>query len=88
MDSEGTPELGVDDLTALVGRLQDQRVEDWVRLVRHGSVVPLAVERSLSWRLTRPVRLAQTAVGVLKRDGSRKFWTTVRARLRRAAGRP
>jgi hypothetical protein len=66
-----------------VAALQDARVEDWVRLVRFGSVVPRAVETSLSWRLTRPVRLAQVAFGVLKRDGANRFWATVRARLRR-----
>jgi hypothetical protein len=70
-------------LESQVSELKDARVEDWVRLVRYGSVVPLAVETSLSWRVTRPVRLAQTAVGVLRRDGANRFWATVRARLRR-----
>ena len=75
-----------DDYAAISARLsevQDLKVEEWVRLVRHSSTVPLAVERSLSWRLTRPVRLAQTAILVYRRDGSHRFWTTVRYRLRR-----
>lgn len=67
--------------------LQDQRVEDWVRLIRYGGTIPLVVERSLSWRLTRPVRLAQTAMLVLRRDGANRFWATVFYRLRRLVTR-
>jgi hypothetical protein len=75
-----------DALEALAA-LQSQRVEEWVALVRFGDVIPLAVENSLSWKLTRPVRLAQTAMKVLRRDGFNRFWATVRARLRRLVGR-
>lgn len=85
-----TPAEGTGDvvrLTALVETLQDQRVEEWVRLVRHGAVIPRSVENSLSWKITRPVRLAQTAVGVLRRDGANRFWATVRVRLRRVISR-
>jgi len=70
-----------------VEALQNQRVEDWVRLVRHGSVIPLSVEKSLSWRITRPVRLGQTAVDVLRRDGANRFISTARVRLRRLLSR-
>ena len=67
--------------------LQNERVEDWLHLVRHGDVIPSSVERSLSWRLTRPVRLAQTAGAVLRRDGFRTFRTIAITRLRRMVKR-
>jgi hypothetical protein len=66
-----------------VSQLQNQRVDEWVRLIRFGAVVPLAVEESLSWKLTRPVRLAQTAIRVLRRDGMNQFLATARGRIRR-----
>jgi hypothetical protein len=75
------------DAREALAALQSQRVEEWVALVRFGDVIPLSVENSLSWKLTRPVRLAQTAVKVLRRDGITRFWATVRARLRRLVGR-
>ncbi|WBU37782.1 hypothetical protein [Homoserinibacter sp. YIM 151385] len=74
-------------LRAELRRAQDQQVERWLHLVRHGEVVPASIERSLSWRLTRPVRLAQTAAGVLRREGPNKFWAIVRSRLRRLVRR-
>jgi hypothetical protein len=55
--------------------------------VRHGSVIPRSVETSLSWRITRPVRLGETAIGVLRRDGANRFWATVRVRVRRMLAR-
>lgn len=79
-----------DDSPSLAARLeavQNAKVEAWVRLVRYSSTVPIAVERSLSWRLTRPVRLAQTAALVYRRDGANRFWSTVFYRLRRLATR-
>jgi hypothetical protein len=75
------------DLEARLAALQNARVEEWLRLVRHGDIIPSAVERSVSWRLTRPVRLAQTAAGVLRRDGLDTFRAIAVARLRRMAGR-
>jgi len=72
-------------LSAAVIELQNQRVDEWVRLIRYGAVVPRSIEDSLSWKLTRPVRLAQTATRVLRRDGLHTFAATVRARLRRNA---
>lgn len=75
------------DLRAQLETLQNQRVEEWVHLIRYGGTVPAAVERSLSWRITRPVRLAQTAMLVLRRDGANRFWATVFYRLRRLAKR-
>lgn len=75
------------DLAAELAALQNEKVEQWVRLIRFGGTIPLAVERSLSWRLTRPVRLAQTAMLVLRRDGLNRFWATVLYRLRRLAAR-
>lgn len=74
-------------LEARLEALQNERVEEWVRLVRYSSTVPIAVERSLSWRLTRPVRLAQTAALVYRRDGANRFWSTVFYRLRRLVTR-
>ena len=79
--------LDAEQLAAELAALQDQKVEDWVRLIRFGGTIPLAVERSLSWRMTRPVRLAQTAVLVLRRDGANRFWATVLYRLRRLVTR-
>jgi hypothetical protein len=76
--------------TALAGKLaalQDEKVEEWVRLIRYGGTIPLVVERSLSWRITRPIRLAQTALLVLRRDGANRFWATVFYRLRRLVTR-
>ena len=73
----------VTELEASVDRLQQESVEEWLRLVRHGSVVPRFVETSASWRITRPLRLAETAVGVLRREGAHRFWATVRGRLGR-----
>jgi hypothetical protein len=70
-------------LSAELRELKDQQVEEWVRLIRFGAVVPLAIEESLSWKLTRPVRLAQTALRVLRRDGAHTFIATARARLGR-----
>jgi hypothetical protein len=75
------------DLEARLAALQNARVEEWLRLIRHGDVIPAAVERSVSWRLTRPVRLAQTAAGVLRRDGLDTFRSIAITRLRRMAGR-
>ncbi len=75
------------ELAARLAALQNEKVEDWVRLIRFGGTIPLAVETSLSWRMTRPVRLAQTAVLVLRRDGFNKFWATVFYRLRRLVAR-
>jgi hypothetical protein len=72
---------------AALAALQDQRVEEWIALVRYGSVIPLAVENSLSWRITRPIRLMQTAAKVLRQDGSHRFWATARSRVRRRFGR-
>ena len=72
---------------ARLAALEDQKVEEWVRLIRFGGAIPLAVERSLSWRITRPLRLAQTAMLVLRRDGANRFWATVFYRLRRLATR-
>jgi hypothetical protein len=74
-------------LARQLAALQDQKVEDWVRLIRYGGTIPLAVERSLSWRITRPIRLGQTALLVLRRDGANRFWATVFYRLRRLATR-
>ena len=74
-------------LRARLDEVQNQKVEEWVRLVRYSSTVPIAVERSLSWRLTRPVRLAQTAALVYRRDGVNRFWSTVFYRLRRLVTR-
>ncbi|MEO8095852.1 MAG: hypothetical protein ABI632_13100 [Pseudolysinimonas sp.] len=78
---------GGTDATAQLAALQNERVEDWVRMIRQAAIVAAAVERSLSWRLTRPVRLGQTAVRVLRRDGAGRFWATVFYRLRRLASR-
>jgi hypothetical protein len=75
------------DLEAQLAALQQEKVEDWVRLIRFGGTIPLVVERSLSWRLTRPVRLAQTAVLVYRRDGANRFWATVLYRFRRLVTR-
>jgi hypothetical protein len=72
---------------AQLAALQNERVEDWLAMIRQADIVPAAVERSLSWRLTRPVRLGQTAVRVLRRDGAGRFWATVLYRLRRLASR-
>ena len=55
-------------LQAVVSSLQDQKVEEWVRLVRFGSVIPRAVETSVSWRITRPIRLGQGAEVPLRKD--------------------
>ena len=77
-----------DDSPSLAARLeavQNAKVEEWVRLIRYGAVVPRSIEDSLSWKLTRPVHLAQTATRVLRRDGLHTFAATVRARLRRNA---
>jgi hypothetical protein len=90
MDSAGRPAPEAPDVARLraeLAALQDARVDEWLRLVRFGGVIPLNVERSLSWRLTRPVRLAETAVGVLRRDGSARFWSAVRVRLGRLVRR-
>jgi len=82
------PATGGDaDLAARLEALQNERVADWVALIRGSEIVPVAVERSLSWRLTRPVRLAQTAVRVLRRDGFGRFLATVVYRLRRLVSR-
>lgn len=67
--------------------LQNARVEEWVRMIRDADIVPVSVERSLSWRLTRPVRLGQTAIKVLRQDGWTRFWATVYYRLRRLVTR-
>jgi hypothetical protein len=75
------------ELRASIVGLQNARVEEWVALIRYGSTVPLAVERSFSWRVTRPIRLAQTAVLVYKRDGANRFWATVFYRIRRLVTR-
>jgi hypothetical protein len=75
------------DAERRLAALQDERVADWVTMIRGSEIVPVAVERSLSWRLTRPVRLGQTAVRVLRRDGAGRFWATVLYRLRRLATR-
>jgi hypothetical protein len=76
-----------DELRGQLVALQNERVEDWVRLIRYGATVPLAVERSLSWRITRPLRLVQTAFTVLRRDGANRFFATVLYRLRRLVRR-
>lgn len=78
---------GGSNAPAQLAALQNERVEDWVRMIRQADIVPAAVERSLSWRLTRPVRLGQTAMRVLRRDGAGRFWATVFYRLRRLASR-
>jgi hypothetical protein len=75
------------DAGSRLAALQDERVEDWLSMIRRADIVPVAVERSLSWRITRPVRLGQTAMQVLRRDGWRRFWATVLYRLRRLASR-
>jgi hypothetical protein len=75
------------ELEARLAALQNEKVEDWVRLLRFGGTIPVAIENSLSWRLTRPVRLAQTAMLVLRRDGANRFWATVFYRLRRLVKR-
>ena len=67
--------------------LQNVRVEEWVRMIRDADIVPISVERSLSWRLTRPVRLGQTAIKVYRQDGPTRFWATVGYRLRRLVTR-
>lgn len=72
-----------ESLRAELRALQNQKVEEWVRLIRYGGTVPLAIERSLSWRITRPLRLMQTAVTVLRRDGLNRFLATVNYRLKR-----
>lgn len=74
-------------LRSSLAAVQNQQVERWLHLVRHGDVVPASIERSLSWRLTRPVRLAQTAGRVLRREGPNKFWAIARTRLRRLVRR-
>lgn len=78
-----TPDLSAENarLRRELADLQDQQVEDWVRLIRYGAVVPLTIEESLSWKLTRPVRLAQTALRVLRRDGAHTFIAIARSRL-------
>jgi hypothetical protein len=78
---------GETDAEQRLAALQDERVADWVAMIRGAEIVPVAVERSLSWRLTRPVRLGETAVRVLRRDGAGRFWATVFYRLRRLATR-
>jgi hypothetical protein len=80
-------ESDVAALRAELARLREQNVEEWIRAIRYGSTIPLAVEQSLSWRLTRPVRLAQTAWKVLRQDGVHRFWATTLYRLRRLVGR-
>jgi hypothetical protein len=80
-------DLSAPQLATQLAALQDAKVEEWVRLIRFGGTIPLAVERSLSWRLTRPVRLAETAMLVLRRDGANRFWATVFYRLRRLVTR-
>lgn len=70
-------------VSAQLDSVRDQQVEEWVRLIRFGAVVPLAIEESLSWKLTRGVRFAQTAGRVLRRDGAHTFVAIARARLAR-----
>lgn len=83
----GRAAAAASDAEAQLAALQNERVEDWLSMIRRADIVPVAVERSLSWRLTRPVRLGQTAVKVLRRDGAGRFWATVFYRLRRLASR-
>jgi hypothetical protein len=89
-ESSATPVEVDSDISAIRAELdavRNQQVEEWLRLVRFGSVIPRSVETSLSWRITRPIRLAQTAVGVLRRDGAHRFWATTVSRLRRMVAR-
>jgi hypothetical protein len=77
----------VDTVRAELATVREQQVEEWLRLVRFGSVIPRSVETSLSWRITRPLRLAETAIGVFRRDGAHRFWATTVSRLRRMVTR-
>lgn len=76
-----------DQLMRRVGELQTQHVREWLDLIKSGTVVPLHVANSFSWRVTRPLRLAGTAMTLLRREGAGTVWAAVLERLRRLTGR-
>jgi hypothetical protein len=76
-----------DALVARVEELQSQQVREWLDLIRHGTVVPLHVANSLSWRVTKPFRMIKVAVELLKREGIGTVFATTIEWFRRASGR-
>jgi hypothetical protein len=76
-----------DALKARVAELQSQQVREWLDLIRHGTVVPLQVSTSLSWRVTKPFRMIRVAVELLKREGIGTVFATTIEWFRRMAGR-
>jgi hypothetical protein len=74
-------------LQARIAELQSQQVRDWLDLIRHGTVVPLHVATSLSWRVTKPFRMITVAFELLKREGLGTVFATTIEWFRRAAGR-
>jgi len=77
----------VERLTRELETLREQKVDDWLQQIRYGSVVPLGVERSLSWRITKPIRLVDAAITVVRHDGVERLIALLRARRARRAGR-
>jgi hypothetical protein len=76
-----------DALAARVAELQTQQVREWLDLIRHGTVVPLHVATSLSWRVTKPFRMISVAFELLKREGLGTVVATTIEWFRRASGR-
>jgi len=88
-DQQDAPAAGAEAerLARELDRLRDQKVDEWLEQIRYGSVVPLGVERSLSWRITKPIRLAEAAITVVRYDGFGRLMALLRARRARRAGR-
>jgi hypothetical protein len=74
-------------LEARIAELQSQQVREWLDLIRHGTVVPLHVANSLSWRVTKPFRMITVAFELLKREGLGTVIATTIEWFRRATGR-
>ncbi len=59
----------VAELEEQLAALRRDTVETWVRTVLHDLTVPLVVERSFSWRVTKPFRMATLFREIAEREG-------------------
>lgn len=76
-----------DRLQRTIDELRDQQVSDWLGLLQNSSVVPMSVQRSLSWRITAPIRLASASVHMVRTQGYKTTAATIRQWVGRRVGR-
>jgi hypothetical protein len=71
-------------LRARVSAAEERTLEYWIQAVtasNNGSMTVRAIQSSMSWRVTKPLRMATTVYRRLQEAGPRRTIAAIRAKL-------